>query len=239
MKLKYTQTIFLIVLGFSLSAQTFSPAFRGWSKKKPTYVTTNNGEEVAVYIKKLKFKKGLIDELKVVKASDSKKVKIKPEEISHMYVAPSALAKINQAVDAATDLTKLQDDELSLEHLDDGYMYMEASDVQVKKKKTQYCMLQVLNPTFSKEIKVYNDPWAKTSAGIGIGGIKLAGGLDKSYYIKKKGEDIARKIRKKDFRKDMNEIFSDCPDLLAKYGGDSPKWSEFETFIFDYSTMCK
>ena len=79
---------------------------------------------------------------------------------------------------------------------------------------------------------------AKETMSVGVGPMKLAGGLAKSYYIKKAGEEVAFKITKKDYKKEMTTIFSECPDLLQKYGED-PKWSEFEKFIYDYSTMCE
>ncbi|MFT6358505.1 MAG: hypothetical protein ACJAYJ_002726 [Saprospiraceae bacterium] len=227
-----------LTIGFSLVAQTFAPPFQGFSRKKTTFITLKDGTEISVFIKNLKFKKGLIDELKVSPANGGKKVKINPEDISHMYIPPSDMAKLYQILDAATDLTKLQDNELSTEHLDDGYLYMESSQVQVKKKKVQYCMLQVMNPTFSKKIKVYNDPLSNETVSIGIGGMKLAGGLAKSYYIKKEGEAIARRIKKKEYKKDMDEVFSECSSVIKKYGAD-PTWSEFEDFIYDYSTECK
>lgn len=231
-------TLCLAFVGFSLMAQTFSPAFNGFSRKKPTFITLKNGNELTVTIKKLKFKKGLIDELKVEPVNGKKKIKFNPEDISHMYVPPSALAKIGQAMDAATDLTKIQDGELDSGHLDDGYLYMESSNVQVKKKKQQYCMLQLMNPGFSGAIKVYNDPFANESASVGVGGMTLAGGLDKSYYIKKAGEDVARRIKKKEYKKDMDTLFGECSEVLTKYGA-SPAWVDFEKFIYDYSTMCK
>lgn len=234
---KYMIAVLTVMMSLSLSAQTFSPAFQGWSKKKQTYITMKDGTEHTVNIKKLKFKKGLIDELKVVPVDGGKKIKIKPENISHMYIAPSNLAKLGQTLEASTDLTRIQDGELDSGHLQNGYMYMESSEVQIKKKKTQYCMLQVMNPTFSGKIKVYNDPFAKKSAGIGIGDFTIAGGLDKSYYIKKEGEQIARKIKKKDYKKDIETLFSECPTVVDKYK-DNPQWSEFEQFIYDYSITC-
>ena len=236
MKHKYLLLVAFLFFGLAAQAQTFAPAFQGFSHKKTTYITLKNGDEISCMIKKLFFKKGLIDELKVVTASDGKKVKINPEDIDHMYVPPSNLAKLTQKMDAATDLTKIRDNELSSEYLDDGYLYMESSKVQIKKKKVQVCMLQVMNPTFSKEIKVYNDPFAKETASVGVGGMTLAGGLDKSYYIKKTGEDVAKRIKKKEYKKDMDELFGEKPELISKYGAD-PKWSEFEKFIYDYSTM--
>jgi len=237
MRFKHLLSVVCFFIGFSAMAQTFTPAFQGYSRKKTTYITLKDGSEISVVIKKLFFKKGLIDEIKVVKSSDGKKVKINPADIDHMYVPPSNLAKLSQAMDAATDLTKLQDGELSSEHLDDGYLYMESSNVQVKKNKTQYCMLQVMNPTFSKNIKIFNDPFAKESAGIGIGGMTVAGGLAKSYYVKKNGEELAKRIKKKEYKKDMEELFSECTAVIEKYQ-DKPAWSEFEQFIYDYSTMC-
>lgn len=238
MKFKHLLTMLFLVMGFSIIAQTFSPPFQGFSRKKPTFITLKDGTEVSVYIKSLKFKKGLIDELKVSPLDGGKKVKINPEEITHMYIPPSGLAKYYQKLDAATDLTKLQDNELSSEHLDDGYLYMESSEVQVKKKKVQYCMLQVMNPTFSKKVKVYNDPLSNETASVGIGGMKLAGGLAKSYYIKLEGEKIAKRVKKKEYKKDMEEVFTGCPAVIKKYDAN-PSWSEFEQFIYEYSSECE
>ncbi len=235
--MRYLTTVVLLFAGLSVFAQTFAPPFEGYSRKKPTYLTLKDGKEITVYIKSLKFKRGLIDDLKVEQVSNGKKVKINPEEIKHMYVPPSGLAKLAQKLDAAYDLTKIKDGELDDGHLDDGYLYMESSNVQVKKKKTQYCMLQLMNPSFSKGVKVYNDPLASESMSVGVGGMTLAGGLAKSYYIKKAGEDLARRISKKEYKKEMEEIFSECPKVLAKHS-EKPRWDEFEQFIFDYSTMC-
>jgi len=195
----------ICVFSFSMIAQTFAPAFQGFSRKKTTFITLKDGSEISVIVKGLKFKKGLIDELKVAPVNGKKKVKINPEDISHMYIPPSALA---------------------------------SSEVQVKKKKTQYCMLQLMNPTFSSEIKVYNDPYSSESMSVGVGGMTVAGGLEKSYYIKKKGDKLAKKIKKKEYKQDMDMLFGECPDIISKYGAN-PKWSEFEMFIYDYSTMCK
>lgn len=196
-----------------------------------------DGTQKEVLIRKLFFKRGLIDQLKVVNENGDK-VKINPEDIDHMYIPPSSLAKFVQTMDAMTNVTKLQDGELSDEHLKDGYLYMESSMVQINKKKKQYCMLQVMNPTFSKKVRVYHDPFAQETTGVGIGGMTLAGGDDKSYYIKKEGEEIARRITKKDYRKNMEELFPECPAVLEKYG-EKPVWAHFEKFIYDYSTMCE
>lgn len=235
--MNYMITLLLLLFSLSAVAQTFAPPFQGFSRKKPAFITMNDGTEHTVTVKSLKFKKGLIDELKVEQSSSGKKVKLNPEDISHMYIAPSGLAKLDQAMDAMTDVTKMVDGDLDSGHLDDGYMYMESSNVQVKKNKTQYCMVQLMNPTFSGGVKVYNDPWSSESASVGIGGLTVAGGLEKSYYIKQKGEDLARRISKKEYKKEMEEIFTSCDAVVRKYASD-PKWNEFEQFIFEISKEC-
>ena len=235
--MKHLITAFSLLIAVATTAQTFAPGFNGFSKKKPTYITLKDGTEMTVNIKGLKFKKGLIDDMKIIDNSGNK-VKINPEEISHMYVPPSGLAKLNQLVESATDVTKIVDNELSSEHLNDGYLYMESCEVQVKKSKTQHCMVQLMNPTFSKMVKVYNDPYAAESAGIGYGGVTVAGGLDKSYYIKVGDNEVARRIKKKEYKKDMDEIFTECKDVVKKFGAD-PKWAEFEQFIYEYTIKCQ
>jgi len=68
--------------------------------------------------------------------------------------------------------------------------------------------------------------------------VKAVGGLAKSYYVKKEGEKIARRVKKKEYKKDMDEVFGECDAVVKKYGAD-PKLKEFEMFIYDYSTMCE
>lgn len=235
--MKHLITAFSLFIAVATTAQTFAPAFAGFSKKKLTYITLKDGTELEVNIKGLSYKKGLIDDMKIIDEKGDK-VKINPEEISHMYVPPSGMAKLNQWVDAATDVNKIVDNELSSEHLSDGYLYMESCEVQVKKSKTQYCMVQLMNPTFSKKVKVYNDPYSGETAGVGVGGMNVAGGLAKSYYIKVGDNEVARRIKKKEYKKDMETIFTECKDVVKKYGAD-PSWSEFEKFIFDYSVDCE
>ncbi len=228
--------IFALAFATSLSwSQSFVPGFASFSGKKSTYITMEDGTEIEGFIKKFSLKKGLIEEIKI-KGLNDKKVKINPEKIKFIYVPPSGLAKLANRIEAASDLKKLQDGELVSQYLDDGYLFMEKSKVKVKKKTDNYIM-QLVNPSYSGKIKIYNDPRAKEGASVGVGGMKLAGGLEKSYYMKKKGEDVAVRITKKDYKKEMTEIFSECPELLKKYA-DDPKWSKFEMFVYDYSVMC-
>jgi hypothetical protein len=212
------------------------PESFSYSKKKTAYIFKEGGDKVTCTIKNLGWKKGLIDDLKILDL-DGKKVKVSPEEIDYMYLPPSNFNKLGTALDAATDAQKWDNSDLDKDLLEQNLVYFEKSDVKIK-KKTFTVMLQVLNPSFCKEIRVYNDPYAKETMSVGVGPITAAGGNEKSYFIKKDGEKTAYKVEKKTYKEEFKMIFSDCPALLEKYGAD-PKWSDFQTHVWEYSQECK
>ena len=126
---------------------------------------------------------------------------------------------------------------INQEHIQKGYAYFETAEVQIKKKKTEVLLLQLLNPAFSNKVKVYHDPYAKESGGLGIAGVKVTGGRDKSFYFKK-GNDVAYKLKKKEYGKQAPGIFEDCPDYFESIKFEL-KWAKFEEQIYNYSNTCK
>lgn len=228
--------VLFFTLSYSAKSQTFAPTFKGYSSSKITSITMEDGAEMKVKLKGYKVQKGLIKEIKVRDESDEK-IRIDPAKIKHMYIPPSKLGQFLQITDAAHDLTKIQDGELDQSYLKDGYVYMVKTEVQIKKSKQDSYMLQLINPSFSGKIKVYADPNAKETASIGMAGMTVTGGLDKSYYIKKAGENVAFQLRKKDYKKQFNELFADCPKLIEKYG-DKPDWADLELVIYELSVDC-
>ncbi|MFN8339716.1 MAG: hypothetical protein U0T36_11935 [Saprospiraceae bacterium] len=114
------------------------------------------------------------------------KVKLKPEEVKHMSHSTKwrfdKLGRLNKTI---TNSEKWDDDHSAhAQHIKDGYVYFETTDVWIKKKKMTL-LLQILNPGFARNIKVFFDPYAGETASFGFGGIKVAGGDAKSYYVKK------------------------------------------------------
>jgi hypothetical protein len=95
-----------------------------------------------------------------------------------------------------------------------------------------------LNASFYSKIKVYHDPFASESMGIAVGGITVAGGLDKSYYIKKSDDELAIRLFKRDYNEMFVTLFGDCPEVMGAYG-DNIKWSELETHIYEYTQHMK
>lgn len=226
-----------LLSGFNLTAQKFSLPLEGFSMKKAAYLTMEDGTIFEGTLNGLKRTKGLI---KTVKMKDEKgeKIKIDPSKINFMYLAPSDLAKFGTALDQAYDINKWDKEANSTidsKLMKEGYVYFEKVLTQVKKKKKDL-MLQVINPSFSSKIKVYHDPFAGETMSVGIGNFTLAGGLDKSYYIKKEGEDTAYRLLKKNYKEEFEAIFGDCEAFMTKYA-DKISWSKFETHVYEYTQM--
>lgn len=215
--------------------QYFSTPVEGFSRKKPVYVTLKSGEELVGTLKDYDLKRGLIDELTILVGKKDKR-KLKPDQIAHAYLPQSGLNKLGQALELTEDATMWGSEDINQEYMKDGYAYFEQSTVQLK-KKTIEALLQIVNPAFNNKVKIFHDPWAKESASVGVGGIKVAGGLEKSYWVIMDGKP-AFKVLKKSYDEQISEIFSACPDYISKLG-EKPQWSDFPEALFNYSKECK
>ena len=228
-------TLLTTLFCLSLAAQNFVPPVETYSHKKTSYLYLNDGTEVIGTIKSLDRKKGQLEEVKLLDQSDNK-VKYTGDDIAHMYLPPSGFDKFAKATDFLTDSQQWGNTDLDGDILEKSYVYLETSDVRVK-KKTFTLLMQVVNPTFCENIRVYHDPLAKETMSVGVGGITVAGGLDKSYYLKKAGDDVAFRVEKKTYEEQFKMIFSDCPELIEKYG-DAPHWPDFAEHVWEYDQIC-
>ena len=211
----------------------FDPAYTSYSRKKPAYVTLKTGEKIEADIKGVGRKKGQITEVKFIKP-DGEKLKVESGEITNLYMAPSGLEKLNKQSNFLNDATKWGKSDAS-KYLDKGYtMYTnQMVSLKNKKKEAEYLM-QVVNPKYSQYIQVYSDPWAKQTASFAPAGIKVAGGIAKSYYIKK-GDEKVLWLTKKDFDEHFDSLFMDNEKFKAKYAGKKFKWSLLGVYVLDYT----
>lgn len=213
----------------------FSNPASSFSKKKTSYVTLIDGTELEGKVKKFDWKKGLFEGITLV--VDGKKKKLEGKDISHMYLQPSGLSKLGDIYDLTNNDDKVVDHTMNSELLKEGYVYFEQTECYYKKKKKETLLLQLLNTAFSNKVKVFHDPYARESASVGIGSFKVAGGNAKSYFIKK-GDDVAFKLKKKNYDETASDLFGDCPDYF-KTIEDALNWSKLGNHILDYSTECK
>lgn len=220
-------------LSFGLNGQDLLSPSMTFSKKKTAYITLTDGTELQGNIRDIDRKKGLIDYIKI-KDGAGKKHKLKPEDVQFMYLPPSGIDKLAKAMDFATDAQKWNNEKLEQDFLNQGYVYFELADVKIKKKNRKLLM-QLLNPNFSKYVKVYDDPFAKETMSLGVGGVDLVGGNAKSYYISKEGAP-AFKLKKKDYKKEFVPFWNSCKNIISEY--KEQNWSDLVKHIIAYSE-CK
>ena len=225
-------TILFMVSTFSFG-QDFLQGYDSYSTKADSYLYLTDGTEVVGQVKKLKKKKGLIDYVKVKVGEET--VKYMASDVSHMYLKPSKLEKFSKSMDNAFDVTERDKDRSINEgFIKEGYIYYETVTVQLKKSE-KTLLMQLVNPGFSGQIKVYYDPWANETASTGIGGMKLAGGDAKSYYVQH-GDAIAYKLKKKNYDDDLKNLYGDC-NIADGFEG-KVKWKDFAKHIVYASSNC-
>lgn len=237
--MKNLLTLMCLCISVSFYAQDkqyFVKATDGYSHKKTSYLTLTDGTEIQGTIKNLNWKKGLFEEIKL--KVDGKKVKYSAEDIAHMYLPQSGLDKLAKGLDFAYDATQWANkSDVNGELIQEGYAYFESAEVQIKKKKTQVLLLQVVNPAFNSKVKVFHDPYAKKTMGLGIGGINVAGGIDKSYWVQT-GDKPAFKLKKKDYDETADMLFGDC-DAYFETIKSNLVWKDFPMHVYDYVENCK
>jgi len=232
-----TQKLLFVLLGLfifgSLNAQKLlSPALT-FSHKKTAYITLMDGTEIQGNIKDIDRKKGLIEFIKL-KDGAGKKHKLDADKIKHMYLPPSGFDKLSKLNEMIFDADNWDSENLNKDYIMQGYVYFELSDVKIK-KKTRKLLMQLLNPEFSKEVKIYHDPFAKETMSLGIGPVKAIGGDAKSYYLKK-GDKAAYKIKKKDYKDEFKPLFQSCKEMIKKFA--KPAWSDLVEHVLAFSN-CK
>ncbi len=204
-----------------------------FSHKKTAYVHKIDGTKVEGTIHRIKRKKGLIKAIEV--KADGEKLTISPDQINHMYLPPSGLDNLSRTLDEATTIAKWDREEIESSLVMKGYVYFEKTEVLLKDKK-YILLMQLLNPGFSSRIKVFHDPFANETTRAGIGGLTVAGGLAKSYYIQRKNQ-VAYRMRKSQYKRDFKEFYQDCPAILQEFG-EKPDWAAFAKHVHAYSKNC-
>lgn len=220
---------FILVTFVASYAQSFLPPLEGFSTKKESYLIKNDGSRVDFVLSNLSKKKGLIVKVEG-KSKDGQKFKLQAADIKELAIAPSDFAKFASFSNSTqsvlkTSKTKVEDFDRSL-----VYFYQEYLE---DRKIT--ALMQRLNPDFDTKIRVYHDPFAAETMGVGIGGVQITGGIDKSYYLKVDGK--TKRYFKKDYNDDFKTLFGKCPELLAKYKDFN--WRDLPDHIFFFDQECK
>lgn len=211
--------------------QLLSPSF-GFSHKKTSYVTLTDGTVITGTLKDIDRKKGLIEFVNIEDGA-GKKNKLKAEKIKLMYLPPTAFDNLSKANDFVSDAQKWSGQKLNEDFIKQGYVYFENTNVKIKKKESTLLM-QLLNPTFCEKVRVYNDPYAKETTSLGVAGVTVVGGNEKSYYVQTEGSKAAFCLYKKDYRKQFDALWQKCPEMKTKY--PDMNWVDLTKNIIEYNT---
>jgi hypothetical protein len=226
----------LLLAAHVTKAQNFLDGAYRFSGSKEAYVTLNNGETITGFVDDIKRKKGLISAINL-KDADGKETSLLPDQVKHMYLAPTGYDKMNSDLKIFNNASKWNDDKSAhAEYIKQGYVFFETTEVVVKKQKVTM-LLQLVNPGFANGIKVYFDPMATETGGVSVGGLQVSGGDQRSYYFKK-GEKTAIKIGKGNYEDEFTNLYADCSEFKKNFAKKT-KWSQVEKHVFFYSENCQ
>ncbi|MFZ9981895.1 MAG: hypothetical protein ACO3FI_07685 [Cyclobacteriaceae bacterium] len=233
----------LLTAVFSLfSALTFSQGFIASLEEidlitllnKPAIVTMADGSEITGKFGGAVLISGYLDKV-TIKSEDGEKLKLKPEEMVRLQINASGFSKMAMISSSASSIKEVAKRDFS-EIKNREYIVFETA--QRSNKAAKFRMMQLLNPGFDDKIKVFADPNANQTTGIGIGGIKLTGGEDKSYLMVTGGSK-AIVVKKSTYRKNFEELYQGCPDMVRAFQGEKIKWEDVAGHVFAFNEACK
>ncbi len=216
-------------------SQDFIPAYDRFSGKEISYINLEDGSKLEGTLEDLDRRKGLIEEV-IIKDAGGKKIKLKPEQIKSMYLMPSGYSKLSTNMDVGTKVKKWDAKYIDSEIIKKGYAYFEKAKVAIKNDQ-ELLLMQLLNPGFNSKVKVFHDPFAAETMRVGFGGMTMAGGDDKSYYVQV-GEFPAKKLKKKEYDDEIKVMYASCPTLVKKIG-EKIRWTEFAQHVYTYTFDCQ
>ena len=211
------------------SAQQFLPPVERFSSKKPGYLVLKTGERLDFLLDDLDRKKGLIIRVEG-KTTDGKKFKYEADEIQELALSPSDFAKMAAFSESTRSVAKIQRSKTNEAGRELVLFFNERLDDQKRE-----ALLQLVNPGFESQIRVYDDPFAAETTGVGIGGFQLTGGMDKSFYVKSGGRVI--RLKKRNYDEMFRPLFDKCEPVMTKYGKNFA-WRDFCYHVFMLDQEC-
>lgn len=232
----------IVLFSILISASTFSQGFikeidsdnLSLILAKPCVVTLVSGEEVKGSLRGAVIINGYLDRI-TVKKENGEKLKLKPADISRLIVKASRLAKLTMIADASVsikELTKANFDEI----VNREYIIFETAMRSNKAGKLR--LMQLLNPGFDTKIKVFANPNANETGGLSVSGVKLTGGAKRSYLFLENGTKTII-VRKSNYKKNFEELYQNCPKMLAVFSGEKVKWDDVAGHVFAFERSCK
>lgn len=169
-----------------------------------------------------------------LKSENGSKRKLEAGEMKTLKVKATALAKMAMMNESANSIFRtIKTDFNSI--INREYIFFEQALRATKKDKP--AMMQLLNPGFDRAIKVYADPNANETGGLQVNDVTVTGGADRSYLFVKNNEKVVI-VKKGSYKRNFDELYADCPDMLTAYEGDKTKFKDLAGHVFAYDQLC-
>jgi hypothetical protein len=217
----------LLTAGQAFS-QEFLPAIERFSSKKESFLVTTKGDTTKFFLDDLDRKKGLIVNV-AGRTVDGKKFEHNAEDVTFMALAPSDYAKFAAFSEGPSSVLRASKTDFKQINRDLIFFYREHLD-----DKGRTVLVQQVNPGFDSRMRVYDDPYAAQTAGIGVAGMQMTGGQDKSYYVNYNGKTF--RMYKRDYDRLFTDFFGKCPDVMTGFRNHA--WRDFAQHLFIYEQNC-
>lgn len=165
---------------------------------------------------------------------NGEKRKLKPEEVLRLSIKASTLMKLAMLSEAGSSIKEYSKTDHQKVLKRDSVIFERALKA---KEKNEYALMQLLNPGFDNRLKVFIDPQARKSTELGMSNITFTGGENRVYLLVKNDEKAFR-IKKNTYPKNIQEIYSDCPMLLADLEGKEAEWKDVAAHVYVYDQVC-
>ncbi|MBX2946828.1 MAG: hypothetical protein KF725_13420 [Cyclobacteriaceae bacterium] len=170
-----------------------------------------------------------------IRLDNGEKAKFKPEDVERLSIKASKMAKLAMMAESTGSIKEMTNTNFD-EIVNREYLIFETAMRHNKASKLR--LMQLLNPGFDSQIKVFADPNAKETTGVGVAGVKLTGGIDKSYLFVQNNEKAVL-VKKGSYKKNFEELYAKCPAMLQAFEGEKIKWADVAGHVFAFDQVCK
>ncbi|MBL7816849.1 MAG: hypothetical protein JNL70_17640 [Saprospiraceae bacterium] len=229
---KHLSFIFLFLFATKAICQELLPPIEDFSKKKQAYLVKTDSTRIDFFLSKLYHKKGLIVYIEG-ETTKGEKFEMEADSVLILALPPTNSAKFTSMIESSRSLDKIS--QTNTDRLNPNLVYFFQEYVEDRKVTA---LLQLLNPDFSDKITIYHDPWAAETMGGGFGGLPIAGGIDKSYYLKVAGK--TKRFFKKNYDLEFEKLFESCPSLINRYKKyKTIYWNDLPRNVYFFDTKCE
>jgi len=225
--------LFILLSQITSIAQSFMPGYQNtWTIR--AIVIDQKGDSTRGVVTWMNHTRN-IKEL-TIKDDQGIKQKFEEQDIKRVLAKLSDMDKLSMSMESSSSLKDLSQTDIK-QVAEAKYFIWEPA---ITPKKGKLKVLQLVNPGFDSRIKVYRDPMAQETSGVGIAGVKLTGGIEKSYYLVKTGEDVATLMERGDYKKQFYDVFvKGCPTMEKFLEGKKPDWDDFAKHVFLNEQNCQ